>query len=216
MAWGKPPSMRIILLGAPGSGKGTQGHVLAEHFGVTHISTGELLRSEIARGSATGRSVIRYVHAGVLVPDDIVLELLLKRIAGAVAAGGYILDGFPRTLAQARRASDLAASASVEADTVVYLVVPDDIARERLTARAVEGRMDDADPEVTERRLQVFHFETEPLLDYYKKRGLLVTVDASGPPEEVSRSMISAIGAAPARVDLGGDAGQRPPEDRGG
>lgn len=187
--------MRTILLGAPGSGKGTQGDVLAERFGVTHISTGELLRNEIALGSEIGRAVARYVQAGELVPDDIVLELLLKRIAAAVATGGYVLDGFPRTLAQAKRAYDLAATAGAAADAVVYLAVPDDIVRERLLARAPQGRSDDADPEVTERRLKVFHSETEPLLDYYKERGVLVTVDAAGPPDEVSQLMISAIEA---------------------
>lgn len=191
--------MRIILLGAPGSGKGTQGHVLAEHFGVTHISTGELLRTEIASGSDIGRSVAGYVRAGELVPDDIVLELLLPRISDAVTTGGYVLDGFPRTLAQAKRAYDLAATVGAEADVVVYLAAPDDIVRERLTARAAHGRSDDGDPEVTERRLHVFHSETEPLLDYYNERGLLVTVEASGSPEEVSRAMISAIEAAAGR-----------------
>jgi adenylate kinase len=187
--------MRIILLGAPGSGKGTQGPVLAGHFGASHISTGELLRREIASPSDLGKAAARYVRAGELVPDDLVLELLFDRIADAAARGGYVLDGFPRTLSQAEQAYDLASTAGVAADAVVYLAVPDDVVRERLAARAGEGRSDDADAEVTERRLQVFHKETEPLLDYYRDRGLLITLDASRPPQEVSTSMISAIEA---------------------
>jgi adenylate kinase len=187
--------MRIILLGAPGSGKGTQGPVLARHFGASHISTGELLRREIASPSDLGKAAARYVRAGELVPDDIVLELLIDRIADAAAGGGYVLDGFPRTLSQAEQAYDLASTAGVTADAVVYLAVPDEVVRERLSARAGEGRSDDADAEVTERRLHVFHTETEPLLDYYRDRGLLITLDASRPPQEVSTSMISAIEA---------------------
>ncbi len=187
--------MRIILLGAPGSGKGTQGPVLAKHFGATHISTGELLRGEIASESELGQRVAGFVQAGDLVPDDIVLELLFERIAEASASGGYVLDGFPRNLAQAEKAYDLATAAGVAADVAVYLAVPDDRARERVLARVREGRADDRDPQVLERRLKVFHSETEPLIDYYRERGLLVTVDAVGPSEQVSTSMISAIEA---------------------
>jgi adenylate kinase len=187
--------MRIILLGAPGSGKGTQGPPLAKHFGATHISTGELLRREVAGGTDIGRTVAHYVHAGDLVPDEIVLELLFERIAEASASGGYVLDGFPRTLPQAEQAYDRASTAGVTADVVVYLRVPDEVARERVLARLGEGRADDGDPEVMERRLHVFHSETEPLLDYYRERGLLVPVDAGGAPEAVSASMIAAIEA---------------------
>jgi adenylate kinase len=185
--------MRIILLGSPGSGKGTQGPVLAEHFGATHISTGEMLREAIVSGSDLGRLVEGYVRAGKLVPDDVVLAMLLEPIAQAVATGGYVLDGFPRTLRQAESAYEFASATGATADAVVYLAVPDDVVRERLLHRARHGRPDDADPEVIEHRLEVFHAETEPLLRYYSERGLLVPVDASGPPEEVRRSMIAAI-----------------------
>jgi adenylate kinase len=187
--------MRVILLGAPGSGKGTQGHALAEHFGVRHLSTGDTLRSEIAAGTELGREVQQHVERGELVPDDLMLELVGQAVTAAAQAGGYVLDGFPRTLAQAERAYALAAPAGVTADAVVYLAVPDDIARERLVARAAAGRADDSDPSVIDRRLTVFHEQTEPLLDFYRDRGILVTVDATPPPDEVTRSMLAAVAA---------------------
>jgi adenylate kinase len=187
--------MKIILLGAPGSGKGTQGPVLAEHFGALHVSAGELLRVRMAESTEVGRLIGGYVRAGELVPDEIVFEVLWDPITEAAAAGGYVLDGFPRNLRQAELAYERALLAGVTADAVVYLAVPDDAVRSRLVARAArEGRSDDLDPGVTERRLGIFHSETEPLLEFYRKRGLLVTVDASVPPDEVSVAMIAALG----------------------
>lgn len=184
--------MRLILLGAPGSGKGTQGDALAMRFGVRHVSTGELLRRHIADQSELGRAAQAYVQGGELVPDDIVLQMAGAEVIEAAAEGGYVLDGFPRTLAQAERAYELAVPAGVTADAVVYLAVPDDVARERLLARD-EGRLDDADPTVIERRLRVFHDETEPLLDFYRERGILVTIDAAQPPERVTDAMLAAL-----------------------
>jgi len=184
--------MRLILLGAPGSGKGTQGEALAARFGVRHVSTGELLRRHIAELTELGLAAQPYVRGGELVPDDIVLQMAGEEVTAAAAEGGYVLDGFPRTLAQAERAYELAVPAGVTADAVVYLAVPDDVARERLLHRA-EGRADDADPTVIERRLRVFHEETEPLLDFYRERGILVTIDAAGPPDQVTEAMLAAL-----------------------
>jgi len=189
--------MRIILLGAPGSGKGTQGKALAERFGVRHVSTGDLLRKHIAEGTDVGRAAAPYVERGELVPDELMLQVAGTAVGDAAREGGYVLDGFPRTLAQAERAYELAGPADVTADAVVYLAVPDDVVRERLTARAVDGRVDDADGDVIERRLRVFHDETEPLLDFYRNRGILVTVDASRPPDEVTAAMLEAVKAVP-------------------
>ena len=185
--------MRIILLGAPGSGKGTQGAVLAAQFGATHISMGDLLRSHIAASTELGNRAHEYVQAGELVPDEIVLELIREPVQKAAASGGYVLDGFPRSLAQAERAFALAVLLGATADAVVYLAVPDDVVRERLGLRAAEGREDDVDPEAVERRLRVFHSETEPLLNFYRERGLLVRVDASGTPSEVTAAMVAAL-----------------------
>ena len=187
--------MRIILLGAPGSGKGTQGEALARHFDVRHVSTGDLLRAHIVEGTELGQLAAPYVQRGELVPDDLMLQVAGSAVAEAAQEGGYVLDGFPRTLAQAERAYELAGPADITADAVVYLAVPDDVVRERLAHRAVDGRVDDSDPEVIERRLKVFHEETEPLLDFYRNRGILVTLDASPPPNDVTAAMLDAVKA---------------------
>jgi adenylate kinase len=184
--------MRLILLGAPGSGKGTQGPVLAAHFGATHISTGALLRAHLADTNGLGRQIEEYVTAGELVPDEIVLEFLRDPIATAVASGGYVLDGFPRTVQQAELAYEWALPTGTTAEAVVYLAVPDDIVRERLAGRSAEGRADD-DADVIENRLRIFHSETEPLLDYYRGRDLLVPVEATGKPDEVTGAVLAAL-----------------------
>ena len=185
--------MRIILLGAPGSGKGTQGRALAEHFGVRHVSTGDLLRAHIAEGTEVGRAAAPYVQRGELVLDELMLQVAGSAVGEAAREGGYVLDGFPRTLAQAERAYELAQPADVTADAVVYLAVPYYVVRKRLASRAVDGRVDDADADVIERRLRVFHDETGPLLDFYRDRGILVTVDASRPPDDVTATMLDAV-----------------------
>jgi len=184
--------VRIILLGAPGAGKGTQGPLLADHFGAQHISSGELLRVHLADATALGKRIEDYVRAGELVPDEVVLDLLRPQLAAAVAGGGYVLDGFPRTLRQAELAFQDARPLGAAAEAVVYLAVPDEVVRERLSGRST-GRLDDGDSEVTERRLRIFHSETEPLLEYYRNRGLLVTIDATGRPEDVTAATIAAL-----------------------
>lgn len=185
--------MKVVLLGPPGSGKGTQGAVLAEHFHVRHLSTGDLLRRNITEGTEIGRLAAPYVERGELVPDDLMMQMTGAAVLDAAAEGGYVLDGFPRTLAQAEAAYEFAKPADVTADAVVYFALPDDVARERLSARASAGRSDDADGDVIERRLQVFHEQTEPLLDFYRNRGILVTVDATPPPAQVTRAMLDAM-----------------------
>jgi adenylate kinase len=189
--------VHIVLLGAPGSGKGTQGDRLATHFGVPHVSSGELLREHVASGSDLGRQVDYFLSRGELVPDDLVLAAVADALSGAFEAGGYVLDGIPRTLAQAERAYALAKPAGLLADAVVYLDVPDDVARERLAGRADTGRVDDADPAVIERRLQVFHADTGPLLEFYRERGILRTVDAVQPVEAVSAAILEILTGEP-------------------
>jgi adenylate kinase len=186
--------MRIVLLGAPGSGKGTQGEALAEHFGGAHVSSGDLFRKHIAEGTELGVQVADYVARGDLVPDDLVLAIIGAELARVTGDGrGYVLDGFPRTLVQAERAYELAELTGQTADAVVYLAVPDDVARERLAGRAAAGRVDDNDAAAIERRLRLFHEATEPLLDFYRDRGILVTVDATPPPGEVTKDMLAAV-----------------------
>jgi adenylate kinase len=183
--------VRIVLLGAPGSGKGTQGPRLAERLGVPYMSTGELLRREAAAGTDLGARVAPYLDEGELVPDALTLDVVDLAVADASAAGGFVLDGFPRTLAQAERLG--------EVDVVLHLALSDDVARQRLAARD-EGRADDADPEVIEHRLRVYHDQTAPLLDHYGRHGVLVTVDADRAPAEVALELDAALDAVADRT----------------
>jgi adenylate kinase len=178
----------IVMLGPPGSGKGTQGSLLAERLGVPHISTGEVLRQEAGADTELGRQVRAYIERGELVPDDLADEVIDRVLAEARAGGGYVLDGFPRTPDQALRLGD--------DDVAVYLALPDEVARERIAARG-EGRADDAAPEVVDRRLRVYHEETAPLLDVYRKRGNLVTIDGDRSPDEVAKAITVALAARP-------------------
>jgi adenylate kinase len=178
--------LRLVLLGAPGSGKGTQGEILADRFGAPHIASGELLRH--AARSDVGRQIAGYLDRGELVPDDLVVALMGDVLGEGGNSRGYILDGFPRNRAQAERLEALAPP-----EAVVYLALPDEVARQRMARRATQaGRNDDADRRVIERRLRVFHAETEPLLDFYRERGLLTTVDASQAPEDVGAAILEA------------------------
>ena len=178
--------MRLVLLGAPGSGKGTQGAALARRLGVPYVSSGELLRAHVAAGTELGRRIAPYLDRGDLVPDELVLAAVSDALAAADRAGGYVLEGFPRTLTQARSAG------VASPDAVVYLALPDDVARRRLARRAEAGRRDDADPEAIERRFRLFHAETEPLVDFYRERGLLTTVDAAQPIDAVTAAILNA------------------------
>lgn len=186
--------MRLILLGAPGAGKGTIGSHLADHYGISHVSSGDILRGHVAAGTPLGRRVEAHVSAGELVPDDLVLKVVGRAVIDALGTGGYLLDGFPRTLAQAERAYALADLAGISADAVVSLAVPDALAVERLVARsATSGRPDDASMEIIRHRLEVFHDQTVPLLAFYGNRGVLVTVDAGGDPDAVTAAALNAI-----------------------
>ena len=162
--------VKLVLLGAPGSGKGTQGVALAQHFGIPHVSSGALLRVQAAAEDDRGRQIRAFLSRGELVPDDVVLKVVGEALIGAVEAGGYVLDGIPRTLAQAERAYELAQPAGLVADAVIFLDVPDEVARARLAQRAGSGRTDDANSAVIERRLEVFREDTRPLLDFYRAR----------------------------------------------
>jgi adenylate kinase len=182
--------VRLALIGAPGSGKGTQGVVLAERLGVPHVSTGELLRDDVARGTALGRRIAAGLDRGELVPDDLMVEVVQERLAAIRGAGGYVLDGFPRTLAAERLLP------GGVADVVVFLALPDEVAWKRLEHRSTQsGRSDDADGATIEHRLKVFHAETEPLLDYYREQGILRVVDADQAPERVLADIEAAIGS---------------------
>ncbi len=185
--------MRLVLLGAPGSGKGTQGARLAERLGARHVASGELLRAHVAAESDLGVEVAACLARGDLVPDDVVLAVVCEAVTAACESGGYILDGFPRTRAQAERAYELARPKNIEAEAAVYLALADDVARRRLAGRARAGRVDDADAGVIERRLQLFHANTRPILDFYEQRGILVTVDAVEPVDAVTEAILDSL-----------------------
>jgi adenylate kinase len=182
--------MRLLLIGAPGAGKGTQAQRIADHFGIVHISSGDLLRDHVARGTALGLAAQGYMARGDLVPDALVLDMLRKPVIAAAAAGGYVLDGFPRTVEQAEAGYDVAKDLGVSVQLAVYLDVPREELVERIVNRGLtSGRADDT-REVVERRLDVYETHTWPLLDYYRQRERLITVNGNRPVEEVTWSVV--------------------------
>jgi adenylate kinase len=178
--------VHLALLGKPGSGKGTQGAMLARRLGLPLVSIGELLRRRAAEQTPTSRDLAAKLNQGDLVPDEQVL-MLVRDALDELGDGGYILDGFPRTIGQAR-------SDAVPIDAVVHLDLPDDDARERLEGRVSSGRTDDADLDAVGRRLQRYHADTEPLVDLYRGRGMLTTVDATASPANVTSRILDALG----------------------
>lgn len=178
--------MKLILLSPPGAGKGMHSAWLTRETGIARISCGDLLRAEIARGSDPGRQLAEYTWRGDLVPDQLVFELLTPAVvAAARETGGYLLDGFPRTLAQAQRAALIGVELDLVTDAVVYLTAPEPVLVERLLARSrIEGRADDT-PDVIRHRLGVFACQTEPVVDYYRGRQLLLEVDADRPVDVI-------------------------------
>ncbi len=182
--------MRLLLIGAPGSGKGTQAVRIAERLGITHISSGDLLRQHVTEGTALGQQVQQYVSRGDLVPDQMVLDMLRKPIIAASESGGYVLDGFPRTVEQAKVAYDTARALGVAVQIAIHLHVPTEELVRRLLAR---GRGSDDTQEVIEHRLEVYEAKTKPMIDYYAERERLVTVDGSLPEDEVTAAVTAGI-----------------------
>ncbi len=174
--------MRILLIGAPGAGKGTQAELIAERFHVAHISSGDLLRTHVRENTTIGRSAREYLAKGDLVPDAVVMDMLRKPVVAASQAGGYVLDGFPRTVEQAKAAYETAQELGVAVEVAVHLEVPTAELTRRLLAR---GRGKDDTPEVIEHRLTVFEAKTRPMLDYYAEREELITVNGARPVPEV-------------------------------
>ena len=185
--------MRLLLIGPPGSGKGTQGERLAARLGIEHIAAGDLLRAEVSAGTPLGRQVSAFMQRGDLVPDVVILSLLLPRVLAAAEGNGYLLDGFPRSVDQAVEARKLAEQADASPDAVVYLDVPRaELVRRILARAAVEGRADD-NPETVENRLKVFDEATLPLVDYYRGRGILHVVDANEDEDRVTENILAAL-----------------------
>lgn len=186
--------MRVLLLGPPGSGKGTHGPRIAERYGARYLSTGELLRGHIREGSELGRAAQPYVERGDLVPDELVLEMFISLLKGPEFASGYVLDGFPRTLRQASAAEEATAADGGAADVVVFLDVPQDALLRRLEERARQaGRADDQVRETVRHRMREYEEKTRPLLDFYHERGLLAPIDAAPPTDEVTDSVFAVL-----------------------
>jgi adenylate kinase len=188
--------MRVIFLGPPGSGKGTQAKLLSERLGVPAISTGEILREAVRLGTPLGLQAKAVMDAGELVSDDLMIALIRARIAMSDAAGGFILDGFPRTVAQAAALEKLLAGNGTSLSAVLNLSVPEAVVVDRLHGRAQEeGRSDDR-PETILERLRVYTEKTEPLAGFYRARKLLADVDGMGDVAEVADRIDQALGVA--------------------
>ena len=177
--------MKIILLGGPGAGKGTQATKLKEYYNIPHVSTGEVLREARKAGTELGKKAAEYMDAGKLLPDSIILGIVGDKLDMPEMKNGYLFDGFPRTIPQAEGLDEMLRSKNGSIDAVISIEAPDEVVIERLLKRAeIEGRSDD-NRETIESRLKVYYDQTEPLKQYYRDRGLLKVVDGIGTVDEV-------------------------------
>ena len=178
--------INIVLFGAPGCGKGTQAQRLKEHYGIEHVSTGEVIRGEIARGTELGRSMESYIKAGKLAPDQIVIDMIANYVAEHRDAKGCIFDGFPRTTVQAEEFDKILAKNGLKVDIMVDIRVPEEELVKRILLRGKDsGRADDASEEVIRGRLDVYHKQTAIVSDYYSGQGKYASVDGVGTMAEV-------------------------------
>jgi adenylate kinase len=218
--------MRIVLVGPPGAGKGTQAAYLAENLAIPHISTGDLFRANISQGTALGKQAKAYMDAGNLVPDEVTIQMAQDRMSQPDAQGGFLLDGFPRNLPQAQALDESLAAAGQKLDAVLDLEVPEEEVVKRIAGRRLCRKNDkhvfhvqysapkqpgvcdvcggelyqrgDDTEETVRRRLEVYHAETEPIIDHYKAQGLVVTLSALGQVAEVTERAMQALRVAQA------------------
>ena len=213
--------MKIIMLGAPGAGKGTQAKMIAEKYGIPHVSTGDIFRANIKNGTELGMEAKKYMDQGQLVPDELTVKILLDRVAQDDCKNGYVLDGFPRTIPQAECLTDALSKLGSKIDYAIDVDVPDENIVKRMGGRRaclncgatyhivfnptkVEGKCDacgaetvlrdDDKPETVQKRLSVYHEQTQPLIDYYKAQGILKSVDGTKPMDEVFADIVAILG----------------------
>ena len=183
-----------ILFGPPGAGKGTQATAMVERYNLRHLSTGELLRKEIAEGTELGLKAKTLIDAGSLVPDEVVEGMIDNAFKTTEGVSGFLLDGFPRTIAQAEALDKMLAASGEEVTSVISIMIPDEMIKERIRHRAaIEGRADDASDETVNNRIRTYHEKTEPLVDFYRKAGKYVEIDGTGTIEEVRGTIFNAM-----------------------
>ena len=185
--------MRVLLIGPPGAGKGTQAARIAEHFDLGNIATGALLREQVANGTELGKVAKDYMDRGDLVPDNIVIEMTRDRMLEASEEGGYVLDGYPRTLAQAEAAYRWALARGIPFDLTLYFEIEEEELLARLAGRAREEQRSDDTEETVRHRLEVFAAQTRPLVDYYQRRGVLSRINAIGPIDAISEEIFATL-----------------------
>jgi adenylate kinase len=185
--------MRIVFLGPPGAGKGTQAAEVAGRFGCPHVATGDIFRANVAEGTELGRAAQEYMDRGDLVPDDVVIAMVMERLAERDCDSGFVLDGFPRTVAQAEALDRQLAGLGAPLEAALSFDVTEEELLRRLAGRAAaQHRADDVEQTIRH-RLEVFAIKTRPLIDYYAHRGLLIAVDAIGPIEVVTKRILTAL-----------------------
>src|SRR4030095_2437679 len=185
--------MRVLLIGPPGAGKGPQATRIAEHFDLGNIATGALLREQVANETELGKVAKEYMDRGDLVPDDIVIEMARDRMAQAAEEGGYVLDGYPRTLAQAEAPYRWAVAKGIPFDLTLYFEIEEAELLARLAGRAREEHRSDDTEEAVRHRLEGFAQPTPPLGDYYQRRGILVRINAVGPIDAISEEIFATL-----------------------
>lgn len=186
--------MRLIIFGPQGAGKGTQSKRIAEKYGIPAISTGDIFRWAIGEGSELGRTVGEYVQSGRLVPDELTIAVVTERLSADDCRDGFLLDGFPRNIAQAEALDSILQDLGCTLDAALVIDVPLEVSLERILGRSTtEGRTDDADEEAIRTRLQLYHEQTAPLAEYYRARGLLRPIEGLGTPDDVFARIASVL-----------------------
>ena len=185
--------MNLLVLGPQGAGKGTQAKRISSNYEIPHVSTGDMFREAIAAGTPLGKQVEPLLKQGILVPDELTIKLIRDRLSEDDAANGFVLDGFPRNLAQARALDEMLREIGRGLDAILFFDIPDSVGMERALSRAeIEGRNDDT-TDVIARRLATYHAETEPVVEHYRTTGKLVPLHAAGTVEEVWRQIEDAL-----------------------